>query len=1107
MDNKFLKIISRCLATLLILALLVTSLPGEAPTVFAAPGDTTRVSVDSSGAQANGRSFGSSISGDGRYIAFESDASNLVSGDTNGTGDIFVHDRQTGATTRVSVDSSGIEANGGSGAPSISSDGRFVAFYSYASNLVSGDTNGMVDIFVHDRQTGETTRVSVDSNGVEANGNSADVYFAVSISDDGRYVSFQSEASNLVSGDTNGANDIFVHDRQTHVTTRVSVDSSRAEANAGSLAPVISGNGRYIVFSSGATNLVAGDTNNKPDIFVHDYQTGATTLASVNSSGMQADGGGNSPDISGDGRYVVFKSKSNNLAPETEDYEALIYVHDRQTGQTTLASAYTGGGIMEVGDVDQPTISQNGRYVAFSLYEKGNNDGISNIWVRDLQLGISVEVAYGDSSSYGPSLTADGNVVAFWSLASNLVSGDTNGTGDVFVSEVAYGPDQNPTVVSVTPECGSYSSLCPYPTPASVSFIVVFSEPVTGVTADDFTLTMLEDVTGASITGVNGSGTEYFVTVDTGTGEGYLDLDVLDDDSILDSNLNPLGGVGVSNGDFTNGHRYRIDKNDPTVTGITLANPNPTASEQVNFTVTFSENVWPVNPSDFVLTTTGNIAGATVTGITPGEDEYRSEKTFTVTVNTGTGDGTLRLDLIDDDSIRDDLDHPLGGVGEGNGNFTLGETYTIQKETPTAPSVTSSLRADPNPTLADLVSFTVTFSEAVSGVDPDDFTVTTMGNLTGAFVANASGSGNTYTVIAATGNGDGSLRLDVVDNDSIQNAFGIPLGGIGAGNGNFTSGESYDVDKSVPYVTGSLRADANPTTAVSVSFTVGFSEAVSGVDASDFFVSTTGSISGTAITSVNGSGNLYNVAVSTGNGDGTLRLDVLDNDSIVDASGYALGGPGIGNGNFTTGEEYTINRTPVQLFTDTIRSNGKNDGWVLESSEDSEQGGIKDSVNTTFVLGDDDQDRQFRSILHFPTFYIPNNAVITRALLMIKGEALVGTDPFTTHGNILVDIRSGSFGFIGPFPYRGLQISDFQSPSHMDAVGMIENNPFNGWYWAWLDSSAFNYIKLNGITQIRLRFQIGDDDDLSGDYLRFYSGDYEDLALRPRLVIEYYTTR
>jgi len=401
----------------------------------------------------------------------------------------------------------------------------------------------------------------------------------------------------------------------------------------------------------------------------------------------------------------------------------------------------------------------------------------------------------------------------------------------------------------------------------------------------------------------------------------------------------------------------------------------------------------------------------------------------------------------------------------------------------------------------------VTFSEAVSGVDMDDFSVTATGNLTGAFVANASGSGNTYTVIVATGNGNGGLRLDVLDNDSIQNASGIPLGGPGAGNGNYTSGEAYTVDKSVPYVTGSLRADANPTTAVSVTFTVGFSEAVSGVDASDFFAFTTGGITGATITGVSGSGNMYSVTVAIGDGDGTLRLDLLDNDSIIDASGYPLGGAGIGNGNFTTGEEYTINRKSVELFTETIRSNGKNDGWVLESSEDSEQGGFKDSTNATFVLGDNAQNSQYRAILHFPTFYIPNNAVITRALIMIKVEAMAGNDPFTTHGNILADIRSGAFGFIGPFPYRGLQVSDFQSPSHRDAVAMIGNNPFNGWYWAWLDSSAFEYINLNGITQIRLRFQIGDNDNNVADYLRFFSGDYGDLALRPRLVIEYYTPR
>lgn len=127
---------------------------------------------------------------------------------------------------------------------------------------------------------------------------------------------------------------------------------------------------------------------------------------------------------------------------------------------------------------------------------------------------------------------------------------------------------------------------------------------------------------------------------------------------------------------------------------------------------------------------------------------------------------------------------------------------------------------------------------------------------------------------------------------------------------------------------------------------------------------------------------------------------------------------------------------------------------------------------------------------------------------MIKGEALAGTNPFTTHGNILADIRSGAFGFIGPFPYRGLQVSDFQSLSNIDRIAIIENNPFNGWYWAWIDSSALGYINLAGITQIRLRFKlVGDNDDFGNDYVRFYSGDYKDLALRPRLVIEYYTTR
>jgi hypothetical protein len=446
----------------------------------------------------------------------------------------------------------------------------------------------------------------------------------------------------------------------------------------------------------------------------------------------------------------------------------------------------------------------------------------------------------------------------------------------------------------------------------------------------------------------------------------------------------------------------------------------------------------------------------------------------------------------------------LGGPNAGDGNFDTGETYTIDKSTAAPPTVTSSLRADSNPTQAANVDFTVNFSEAVTGVDMSDFSLTTTGGISGASIAYINGSGNTYTVTVNTGNGDGDLRLDVLDDDSILNASGVPLGGAGAGNGNFTTGEAYTLDKTAPVVTGCLRADPNPTSADSVNFTVVFSEAVSGVDPSDFLLSTNGNISGAAITNVSGSGYLYVVTASTGTGDGTLQLIVLDDDSIADAVGHPLAGPGIGNGNFATGEEYTVQKISAPIVTETFRSNGKNDGWVLESKEDSNRGGSKDAKSTTIVLGDDKQDRQFRAILDFPTDSLPDNAVITKALLMIKGAGVVGTDPFQTHQNILVDVRSGPFGYIGPFPYRGLQNLDFQATSSRDAVGAIQNDPYYGWYWTWLDSSAFQYINRYGITQFRLRFQLDDNDDRGNDYMRFYSGDASNLADRPQLSVEYY---
>ena len=200
-------------------------------------GGTQRISVDSSGVEGNNASYASSLSADSRFVAFESNASNLVIGDTNGVTDIFVHDRTTGVTSRVSVSSDGSQGNAGSYSevntyassshnnPSLSADGRYVVFESLASNLVTGDNNDMRDIFMHDRTTGITTRVSINTDGTEGN----NISFFPTLSADGRYVAFKSDATNLVTSDTNDITDIFVHDRNTGITTRVSINTDGTE--------------------------------------------------------------------------------------------------------------------------------------------------------------------------------------------------------------------------------------------------------------------------------------------------------------------------------------------------------------------------------------------------------------------------------------------------------------------------------------------------------------------------------------------------------------------------------------------------------------------------------------------------------------------------------------------------------------------------------------------------------------------------------------------------------------------------------------------------------------------------------------------------------------
>jgi Tol biopolymer transport system component len=310
--------------------------------------------VSSRGEQGNGASGGSgatndvatiapAISADGRFVAFESLASNLVPRDTNGTRDVFVHDRQTATTERVSVGGNNRQANGFSNPNSISGDGRFVVFSSFASNLVQGDTNQQLDVFVRDRQARTTQRVSVSSSGAEGDGASS----RADISADGRFVVFESTATNLVPSDTNGQRDVFVRDLQAGTTQRVSVSSSSAEGDGGSpsngirggihFGPAINGDGRFVVFDSQATNLVPGDTNTCgaffptagrcPDVFVHDRATGSTTRVSVDSSGAQADGASTDPAISGDGSVVSFFSAASNLVVGDTNASPDIFAH------------------------------------------------------------------------------------------------------------------------------------------------------------------------------------------------------------------------------------------------------------------------------------------------------------------------------------------------------------------------------------------------------------------------------------------------------------------------------------------------------------------------------------------------------------------------------------------------------------------------------------------------------------------------------------------------------------------------------------------------------------------------------------------------------------
>lgn len=520
-------------------------------------GTTTPVSVSTAGDLANSdfRAI-PVVSADGRYVAFSHSASNLVARDTNGLSDIFVRDRQTQTTELISrrdpalssatsfgeieyFEGVSISADGQrvlfsttardvtaeGGAPGefgdfrlylrdysdsepvttlvrpegqsswLSANGQYVVFLSFRSNVVPNDTNEIYDLFRLNVATSAIERVNVGNDEAQANSEPGSIN-SPPMSADGRYVVFISAANNLVPGDTNGGRDVFVRDLELGTTRRVSVTSSGLQANGDSHRASISANGRFVAFTSDADNLVAGDTNQALDVFLHDLQLGTTIRVSLTDADTQADG---SPVVSADGRFVAFESRATNLADGPN--ERNIFVRDIHLGTTRLVSVQLDNS-QSSGISFSPSISDDGRFVAFastaSHLVSGDTNDQTDIFVRDLHRGVTTRVnlnAEGQQAnghSHSPVISGDGTHLVFHSGANNLVPNDLNGADDVFV--VALQPSAPPANVDVAVSSNQISE------DGTASLVYTFTRD--GST--DTELTIAFNVSGAA-----GFGTDY----------------------------------------------------------------------------------------------------------------------------------------------------------------------------------------------------------------------------------------------------------------------------------------------------------------------------------------------------------------------------------------------------------------------------------------------------------------------------------------------------------------------------------------------------------------------------------------------------------------------
>ena len=446
------------------------------------PGDVSLVSANSAGRAGNDSSGGPGVSREGQVVAFFSDANNLVPFDTNQFRDVFIHNVETGTTERVSVSSADDQANGPSevagGSPGVNGDGNLVTFYPRATNLVAGDLNGQADVFLRDRGAGTTELISVNSN--EEPGNGPSIY--PSISEDGRFVAFQSLASNLVDDDTNNVSDIFIRDRVNGTTIRCGTTQgnrgsvSPALSADGRFVAFTSAstnlvpddtNSQLDIFvcdrETGAVELVSVSSDSQPGANDGVPGDGDSILAAINQNG----------------NVIAFKSLATNLVPNDRNNLVDVFARNRAAGTTQRVSVSFRGG--DPNDFSfPPSLDYEGRWVAFGSFATnlafGDNNNTSNVFVRDLMIGRTLlvdvnargEIANGGTTDAPPSISGDAMQIGFVSTASNLVAGDRNDVPDVFAGlNPFFGPDSCPTGQCPNPDDSCVDGFCVKNTPTA----------------------------------------------------------------------------------------------------------------------------------------------------------------------------------------------------------------------------------------------------------------------------------------------------------------------------------------------------------------------------------------------------------------------------------------------------------------------------------------------------------------------------------------------------------------------------------------------------------------------------------------------------------------